>query len=40
MKEDVIDYVNGCSYVRKCENNVQKDVILRYCYVYVSLYFI
>lgn len=40
MKKDVIDYVNGCSYVRKCENNVQKDVILCYCYVYVSLYFI
>lgn len=40
MKEDVIYYVNGCSYVRKCENNVQKDVILCYCYVYVNLYFI
>lgn len=40
MKKDVIDYVNDCSYVRKCENNVQKDVILRYCYVYVSLNFI
>lgn len=39
MKEDVIYHVNGCSHVRKCENNVQKDAIPRYCHVYASLHF-
>lgn len=39
MKEDAIDHVNGCSHVRKCENNVQKDAIPRYCHVYASLNF-
>lgn len=39
MKKDAIDHVNDCSHVRKCENNVQKDAIPRYCHVYASLNF-